>query len=72
MKKQKLDLEASISTLKNSLYEEAIASSNRKDGKDHATKAAAFAVSLKDKEKKYKELVKVEEGLEKEYRALLK
>jgi len=49
MKKQKLDLAQTIETLKKSLCDEAILSAQQ-NGREHATKAASFAKTLKEKE----------------------
>ena len=70
MKKKKLDLQQTIETLRKSLNEEAIASA-AEDGKAHATKAAAFAKALKEKERLYEKLCGFEKILESEYKALL-
>jgi len=70
MKKQKLDLAQTIETLKKSLCDEAILSAQQ-NGREHATKAASFAKTLKEKEILYDELCGFEEKLEIEYKALL-
>lgn len=70
IKKKKLDVTETINTLKKSLYEEAILSAQR-NGKEHATKAASFAKSLKEKESLYDDLCGIQEKLENEYKALL-
>ena len=63
MKRQKLDMEQTIETLKKSLYEEVIASAQQ-NGRDHATKAASFAQTLKEKEVLYDKLCGFEENLQ--------
>ena len=63
MKRQKLDLEQPIKTLKKSLYEEAIASAQQNRW-DYATKAASFAQTLKEKEVLYDKLCGFEEKLQ--------
>ena len=68
VKRRKLELEESMNTLKKSLYEEAILSAQKQGGKDHATKAASFAKSLKEKETVYEELNVIEKKLEIEYK----
>ena len=60
MKRQKLDLEKTIKTLKKSLCEEIIASAQQ-NGRDHAIKAASFAKTLKEKEVLYHGLCGLEE-----------
>ena len=70
IKKTKLDLEDTITSLKNSLVTEALASEGA-TGKDHATRAASFAKSLVEKEKTKKELDEIQEKLEKEFAAML-
>ena len=65
-------MEKTIQSLKQSLCDEAIApDQNSKDGRDHATKAASFAKTLKE-EKKYKELSECETKVQDEYKAMLK
>ena len=71
VKKQKLDLQQAIDTLKKSFCDEAILSAQQ-NGRDHATKAASFAKTLNEKELLYKELCDIEEKLGVEYKALLK
>ena len=70
VKKQKLDLQQAIDTLKKSLCDEAILFAQQ-NGREHATKAASFAKTLKEKELLYKELCDIEEKLGVEYKALL-
>ena len=61
MKRQKLNIGQTIETLKKSLCEEAIASTQQ-NRQDHATKAASFAKTLKEKVL-YLELCGLEEKL---------
>ena len=71
MKRQKLDVEQTIETLKKNLCEEAIVSAQQ-NGWDHATKAASFAKILNEKELLYHELLcGLDERLQNEYKALL-
>ena len=72
VKRQKINLEETIETLKQNLVSEAIASDGAtKKDRDHATKAASFAKTLVEKEKTYKELCGIQEKLEVEYAALM-
>ena len=70
IKKTKLGLEDTITSLKNSLVAEAIASDGA-NKKDHATRAASFAKSMVEKEQTMKELGKIQEKLEKDFAAML-
>ena len=70
MKRQKVDLEQTIETLKKTLYEEAIASAQQ-NGRDDATKTASFAQTLKGQEVLYDKLCGSEEKLQNEYKTLL-
>ena len=70
MKRQKLDAEQTIETLKESLCEKAIASAQQ-NGQDHATETAFFAKTLKEKEVLYHKLCGLDERLQNEYKALL-
>ena len=65
MKRQKLDVEQTIETLKKSLCKETIALAQQ-NGRHHATKAASFAKTLKQKDVLYHE-----ERLQNEYKTLL-
>ena len=65
MKRQKLDVEQTIETLKKSLCKETIALAQQ-NGRHHATKAASFAKTLKQKDVLY-----YEERLQNEYKTLL-
>ena len=66
-------MEKTIQSLKQSLCDEAIASDqNSEDGRDHATKAASFAKTLKEEEETYKELSEYERKVQDEYKAMLK
>ena len=62
MKRQKLDVEQTIETLKKSLCEEAIVSAQQ-NGRDYATKVASSAKTLKEKEVLYHELCGLEKRL---------
>ena len=66
MKRQKLDVEKTIETLKKSLCEEKIASAQQ-NGRGHVT----FAKMLKEKEVLCHDLCGLEERLQNEYKALL-
>ena len=73
IKRRNLHLRKTIQSLKQSLCDEAIASDqNSKDGHEHATKAASFAKTLKEKEETYKELSECETKVQDEYKAMLK
>ena len=68
-KRQKLDVEQTIETLKKSLCEEVFASAQQ-NRQDHATNGASFAKMLQ-KKVLYRALYGLEERLQNEYKALL-
>ena len=71
LKKSKLDLVESISTLKSELTKAAIASgTNGNKVRENAVKAAAFAKEMVAKEATMKELEGFEKKLEDEYKVL--
>ena len=71
LKKRKIELEKVVVSLKDALTKEAIASGTCGNKvKEHATKAAAFAKEMKEKENTLKELSLYEKKLEDEYKKM--
>ena len=71
LKRRKVELESALVTLKESLAKEAIASGTCGNKiREHATKAAAFAKEMVQKEGTLKELSEYQNKLEQEYKTM--
>ena len=72
VKRRKVDVEKALVTLKEGLMKEAIASGTCGNKvKEHASKAAAFAKEIQQKEGTFKELGEFEKKLEQEYKMMV-